>query len=272
MTKARNNKLGFTLVELVVVIAIIAIFSTVLLVGITTLITVSEERSGKVRQQSQKYDAASQDVSLSLKSDYSDIKTWKSDDPYWLDDEEEDSSGSSTIVNSDGGSYFDTNEDDGEDVTTEESEEVTDPEVVEDPVTVEDPKEEVTTSSSYQASTDLSTNSNLSGSVNLGDASSVSSSANYHDTWGRDVYKIDLNGSGNIYSITIQVSGSNVKYNQNWNWKYGNSAVEDLGDGMYRINYNANNKYCAPDSSMTVIFESDSSVSVKVESVSYYNN
>ncbi|MCR5804780.1 MAG: prepilin-type N-terminal cleavage/methylation domain-containing protein [Clostridia bacterium] len=44
----KNNKLGFTLVEIILVVAIIAILSGVLLYGISVYITSANERAGKV--------------------------------------------------------------------------------------------------------------------------------------------------------------------------------------------------------------------------------
>ena len=44
----KNNKLGFTLVEIVLVVAIIAILSGVLLYGISVYITSANERADKV--------------------------------------------------------------------------------------------------------------------------------------------------------------------------------------------------------------------------------
>ena len=268
MTKARNNKSGFTLVEMVVVVAIVAILSTVLLVGITTLITVANEKSDKAGQHAQKFDSAAQDVDLTLKADYSEIKAWKADDYDPNEGDDDDDSEGIITINNGGGTGLDL-EDEEEDLPAEEEgedpEEIVEPETITEPEPAEEP---AAPAGGNSASTDLSTNPKLNGSVNLGDAGSVSASSIYHDKWNRNVYRVTLDGAGNIYSVTIKIDG-NASYNQNWNWKY--NSVENLGDGVYRVNYNANNPDCKPDSSMTMLFEADSAVHVTVESVSYYN-
>ena len=77
MTKARNNKAGFTLIEMVLVVAIITILSTVLVSGLVAYIQLSNERAGKVTEHANRYVQANANVDLQLKTSYTDIKNWK---------------------------------------------------------------------------------------------------------------------------------------------------------------------------------------------------
>lgn len=126
MKKARNNR-GFTLLEMIIVIAAILIISGAALAGMKTLVSMSNNKAQKVAEHNGKYNDANADVSLMLEADYDTIKTWKSPD----DDEEESASPYDGIDTPDGGSSG---------IGTPDGDETTDP--ADDPDPEPDPEGE----------------------------------------------------------------------------------------------------------------------------------
>lgn len=68
MKKISKNKAGFTLVEMVLVIAIIVVLSGVLLVGITKYMKDANSKSAKVETHNNAADQAAHDVDSRLAS------------------------------------------------------------------------------------------------------------------------------------------------------------------------------------------------------------
>ena len=59
---AKNNKKGFTLVEMVLVVFIVIVMSAVLLYGLMNLVTYSRNKSAKVSTHMSSVDHAAEDV------------------------------------------------------------------------------------------------------------------------------------------------------------------------------------------------------------------
>ncbi|MBO7425529.1 MAG: type II secretion system protein [Clostridiales bacterium] len=289
MTKARNNKAGFTLIEMVLVVAIITILGTVLISGLVAYIQLSEERAGKVAEHEGRYAQANDKVALQLKTSYSDIKSWK--DPDEVAAVAADASGTAVIGENPGADPDPVTPDPTPDpVTPEPTEavepsepEVTEPETTEAP----DPTPEPTDppkpspkpepiepdpgSSNGLDGVNLGAASNLSGTVVAGSSTDVSVSSNQFAVWERPVSNVSVSGGGkNIYSVTVKVEGTNVTYKQNDDWKYNN--VENMGNNTYKFTYTANSNDNKPDSGFTAIFMADGSVKATVVSVALYNN
>lgn len=110
----------------------------------------------------------------------------------------------------------------------------------------------------------------LTGRITSG-SGSASASSNADD-WGSTEHrssKISVSG-GQIYSAVISVQGNNAVV-ENVDWRY---SVTPLGNNKYEIKYTADNKYNAPISSMNFDYKGDkgtTSSNITVESVQLFN-
>lgn len=112
--------------------------------------------------------------------------------------------------------------------------------------------------------------SNLPGSVSAGSSSSVSVSVGDARDWGQDSRRIKIDGSKPVYKVKVKVDGNSTSLDD-VDWRY---KIESAGNGVYEITYKANDNSNKPINGFEFNFRSDknsSSGKVTIESVDYYN-
>ncbi len=260
MKKMRNSKRGFTLTELIVVVAIVVIVASAAFVGVA--ITLENAK----RQQDLINDTHGRDPTgkdLFEKDAWVEIDKWTKNAAQLLDihyhtPSSGEDSGSATPTptpGTDGGSSSVTN--------------TPTPKATATPTTASTntPTPTPTTTTGSKPSNI----SNLPGSVSTGDASVATASVGSPADWG-SVQAYDCSvSSGNgscVYSVVIKVSGTNPKID-NPNHKY---TVYEEGNGEFRITYTKNDASNLPYDSPTfrVQTKTGSGCKVTVKSIDYY--
>jgi prepilin-type N-terminal cleavage/methylation domain-containing protein len=112
--------------------------------------------------------------------------------------------------------------------------------------------------------------SNLPGNVSAGSSSSVSVNVGDARDWGQDSRRIKIGGSKPVYKVKVKVDGNSTSLDD-IDWRY---KIEPAGNGVYEITYKANDNSNKPINGFEFNFRSDknsSSGKVTIESVDYYN-
>ena len=276
MKKTRNNKYGFTLLEMIAVVAIIVVISAALTLGYTAYINNSKAKSEQVKAHSNAYVGAIGDVNSTLKVTSSDqLKGWvgmveEVDEP---------------VVNAGGGAATPTTppapttapEPTTAPTSTPEPTPVpptTTPEPTPEPTTVPTPTTTPpapggTTPPAPAGNGSKPANiSNLPGSVNAGNASQVNCSQGSVMNWGDDAVNVSTSYKESIYSITVKVEGNGTSIT-NVDWRY---EVTSQGNGVYKITYKANDQYNQPISNLNFVYKASHGTAgkVTVQGVEYY--
>ena len=265
MKNLLKNRKGFTLAEILLVVAIIVILSGATVIGVASWVNQSQTTAHAVESKSAAFEAEAVDKVLKAKGNVG-------SDPH----ETETLNTGATEGSSQQSS------------TESSKESKTDPDPVDTTKSTSASSSESSSESSSQGSTEWTegTTKVISGSGGASTSFSTSNGTHWdptkdmgYDQWGNHVVGANVPdttsqgdvdfGSKNVQSFTVKVTGKVLQYTCN-DWRY---SISDNGDGTYTVTYTADQyRYNPPISKVNLTFkvDGDSAANIKVTSVTEY--
>lgn len=254
----RRNKKGFTLAEIMLVIAIIVIVSAAAVIGVAVTLNSAKSTTSDLEKHNEEFENDAWAKVKSITQGAAEMIGIQKHVPD-KQDETEPSESETEPEDEPGGAGGG----EAEPSETKQNTPTPKPKVTNTPTPSPTPKPATT------GGTKPDNISNLPGTVTTGKTDSAKVNVGNAQNWGVDAREVNVKGDKPIYSITVRVEGGSPVIDDT-DWRY---SVKDCGNGVFEVTYTSNSQWNKPIDSMKFMYKSDHGTStskVQVQSIQYY--
>jgi len=261
MKKMRNSKRGFTLTEILIVVAIVVFLSAAAFVGVAVTLNNARETNAKLQlENGDNFEVEARQAVKDITANAAEFF----DIPYYTP---ENNSGEETEETEDPESTGETETPGGGGGDTHENSPTPTTKATETPTPTPEPTATTAPSGGGSKPSNIS---NLPGTVSSGKTNTVSCSVGDARDWGQDSRRVSVKGESPIYSIKLKFEGGSPSLDDA-NWMYD---IKSLGNGVFELTYKANDASNKPIKNFEFNYRSDKGTStgnVVIQSIQYYN-